>query len=140
MQTAETFATAKQFIIDSQLVNPGRQYALWVGQMLVTGFLETDSRSDTRWFHIVRTTTATDPEASALILFHEEDEEWRDYRRAFYLVDDGAAVTPYYVAGWNVSGRFLILHEIRAQSRTPYLASLATPCRCYSIYLAPMNR
>lgn len=42
------------------------------------------------------------------VLFH--DEQFGKDRKFLFLIDDGNKVRPFYLAGWNESGGFFILH------------------------------
>lgn len=46
----------------------------------------------------------------AYTLFH--DEQFGDSRSLTFLIDDGTDIKPFYLASWNESGGFFILHPI----------------------------
>lgn len=47
----------------------------------------------------------------AYVLFH--DDQFGDSRALSFLIDDGETVKPFYLASWNESGGFFILHPIQ---------------------------
>lgn len=127
-QFEASLRTAENYIAT---LGPNQPARLRHGQMLLNGFPTSDRRSGHEWFHLVETDNHSGP---CLVLFHM-GRKWKDAQSALYVVDSGVTVTPHYVAGWNESGGFLILSPMTVSRRYPYLTSLMTPRRAYTLYL-----
>lgn len=127
-QTSASRETAEGYLADLRSVSrPGELLSM---RFLLNAYETHDKRSIQEWFHAVKTENHSGP---VTVLFHME-ETWKDYREALYVIDDGQEVTPHYVAGWNVTGGFLMLSPIVPASRNPHLAYLNTPRRTYFAY------
>lgn len=132
-QTTASLGTAKEYI--REIGTRGRTGTLHSLRMLLNAYQTHDKRSTEGWFHAVATENHAGP---VVVLFYMEDD-WPDMYSALYVLDDGSTVTPHYVAGWNDTGKFLILSPVTAERRKPYLAAMMVPRRSYFAYLTPIN-
>lgn len=98
-----------------------------------------------QWTVTAKVYAATDWSAETTVLA-VEGSEWLDCHRAVYLIDDGATVTPLYVAGWHdaadgkIDRLFLQPFPVNPDGRTrpdgrviDYSTWQLGPRRCYHV-------
>lgn len=117
-QTERALVEARDYA--QSCVDRGREFARVVSvHMLTNGYQPENSHSQAFYGYAVETQTATGDD-SLVILHHGEIPRAQE---CVYLIDDGAAVAGWYVAGWNESQsaiylqRFPVNVDINGQPR-----------------------